>query len=169
MPIEPAKPPAPAAKARKPAAIAPTRTSRRDTRENAINEVGGGISLIAAMKGWYADAGTIAMHGPKFAKELALVADDNEQIATWLDYLTQSGPWLGVMKAALPMILQFAANHGRIDVSKLPPDAGVVEPKILEERVRAEMRNASARVLAEIRQIEQQTADLERTVLREAM
>ena len=168
MTIKPAVPPAP--KARKPVAVtASPRLSRRDLREAAVNEVGGAFSLIAVMKGWYADAGAVATHGPKFSHELALVADSNEQIASVLDYLTQTGPWVGVIKAGLPLILQLSANHGRIDATKLPPDSGIVEPKILEERVRAEMRNASARVLAEIREIERQTADMDRKNLQAAM
>lgn len=170
MPIEPARPSVPASRTRKTSiAAASPRTTRREARENAVNELGGAFSLIAVMKGWYADAGAVATHGPRFAKELALVADSNEQVGTWLDYLTQGGPWVGVVKAGLPLLLQLSANHGRIDATKLPPDSGIVEPKILEERVRAEMRNASARVLAEIREIEQQTATLERQTLREAM
>lgn len=167
MAIEPAKPPAP--KTRKITPAPSPRISRREARENAVNEIGGGFALIAAMKGWYADAGTIGMHGPKFAHELALVADDNEQVGTFLDYLTQSGPWLGVIKVGLPMILQFAANHGRIDTAKLPADSGIIEPKMLEERVKAEMRNASEKIRAEIRMLEQQTADMQRSNLQAAM
>lgn len=169
MPIEKATPPAPAARKKTAAVAATPRISRREAREAAINEVGGAVSLIAVMKGWFADAGAIAAHGPKFASEMALVAESDEHVATWLDYLTQSGPWLGATKALLPLILQLAANHGRIDATKLPPDAGILEPKLLEERVRAEMRNASARVMAEIRQMEQQTEEMQRTILREAM
>jgi len=169
MPIEPAKPAAPAAKTRKITPAASPRQSRREARENAVNEIGGGLALIAAMKGWYADAGTIGMHGPKFAHELALVADDNEQVGTWLDYLTQSGPWLGVIKVSLPMFLQFAANHGKIDTSKLPAESGVLDPAVLEHRVKAEMLNASAKIRAEIAALEQQTADIQRDGLRVAM
>jgi hypothetical protein len=120
-------------------------------------------SLIAVMRGSYADAGAIAQHGPGVAKETADLADGNERIASWLDYLTEAGPYLGLTKAMLPLILQLAANHGKIDAKNLPPESGIIDPRILEEKVKAEMALASAKVLSEIRAIQAQAEQAQRS------
>jgi hypothetical protein len=97
------------------------------------------IGLFLCMKGAYADAGAIAQHGPGLARETALLAESNPRIASVVDYLTEAGPYMGIIVVALPLALQLAANHGRIDASKMPPGSGVLPPEILEAKVKAEM------------------------------
>jgi len=118
------------------------------------------------MKGWYADAGAIAQHGPGFTRGIADMAEGNDTLASWLDYLTQAGPYTEIFAAGLPLVLQLAANHGKIDPSKLPPESGILEPKVLEERVKAEMALASARVLQEIRSIQAQAEQAQAETIR---
>lgn len=169
MPVNPApKPTAPASRTpRKPVTNpAPIRSARADVRKEALDGIGKLASLLAVMKGWYADAGAIAQHGPGFTRGIADMAESNDTLASWLDYLTQSGPYMEIMAAGLPLALQLAANHGRLDPSKLPPDSGIVEPRILEERVKAEMALASARVLAEIRSIQAQAEQAQTETLK---
>ena len=158
MPVNPpAKPSAPASRTpRKPVQATPIRSSRAEARKEALDGIGRIASLVAVMKGWYADAGAIAQHGPGFTRGIADMAESNDKLASWLDYLTESGPYMEIFAAGLPLALQLAANHGKIDPTKLPPESGIVEPKILEERVKAEMALASARVLQEIRSIQAQ-------------
>jgi hypothetical protein len=139
----------------------PITSSRARAREEALNDWNRLGSLICVMRGWYADAGAIAEHGPGFTHEVATLAEGNEKVAKYLDYLTETGPMMGILSAGLPLILQFAANHGRIDAEKLPPEAGIIKPEILEERVKAEMKLANARMLAEIKAIHAQAAELD--------
>lgn len=169
MPVEPATPKTPAAKTPRARTVSTIGKTRTVIREEALAGIGQMLSLGAVMKGWYADAGAIAQHGPALCHELALMGESNEQVASWLDYLTQAGPAMGLMKAGLPLIMQFAANHGRLDVKNLPPEAGIIEPELLEKKVRAEMEVASASILAEIRQLEKKAAEARQVIQAEAM
>jgi len=130
-------------------------------RREALTGIGQLASLFAVVRGQYADAGAIAEHGPKLSVELANLGDGNETIASWLDYLCQSGPYMGILSAGLPFFLQLAVNHGRIDYTKLPPDSGIKDPLVLEKRVKAEMEFARAKILDEIKEIEARTRALQ--------
>jgi hypothetical protein len=98
------------------------------------------------MRGSYADAGAIAQHGPGISQETAKLAEQNESVANVIDYLTQAGPYMGLVSVVLPFVLQLAVNHNRIDASKLSPDLGVLPPDVLEKRVRTEMESKRAEV-----------------------
>jgi hypothetical protein len=131
--------------ARKPALSAPV--SRMAGREEALTGVGKITSLLLAMRGGYADAGAIAQHGPPIAHEAAALAETDTRIASWIDYLTEAGPYMGLTMAILPLAMQLAANHGRLDASKLPPESGVVSPGVLEARVKADMETTRLQFL----------------------
>jgi hypothetical protein len=160
MPVEPASK-TPATPARRKPSIAQTiHRSRNELRREALTGIGQLGSLLCVVKGQYADAGAIAEHGPKLSAEIANLGDGNETIASWLDYLCQSGPYMGLLSAGLPFLLQLAVNHGKIDYTKLPPDSGIKDPVVLEKRVKAEMEYARAQILEEIRDIEKRTRSL---------
>jgi hypothetical protein len=168
VPVEPARPSAPAA--RKPSVssgrtVAPVHSVRTTTRENGLTDWAKLFSLGAVMRGWYADAGAISEHGPKLAHEIALMAESNEQFAKYCDYLTETGPIMGIASAFLPLALQLLANHGRIDASKLPPEAGIVKPELLEKKVRAEMELANAQILKKIQEITQEAEKTQRELI----
>jgi len=107
------------------------------------------------MIGKYADAAAIADHGPNISREAASLAQQNEKIGQWIDYLTEAGPYAGLITAVLPLALQLLANHGRIDHSKVP---GVSDPRVLETKIQAEMLRAAA---AEKQQYEAEIASME--------
>lgn len=160
MPVQQRPAPAKRASPARPAATGHAVISARTAgRESALNDWGKLGQMLCVMRGLYADAGAIAEHGPKLTHEVALMGDDNEAIARWLDYLTESGPVMGAFAAGLPLLMQFMANHGRIDAEKLPPEAGIVKPAILEERVKAGMELANSKILLELQAIRKQTAD----------
>jgi hypothetical protein len=115
-------------------------------RAEALNGLGQITALVLVMRGAYADAGAIAQHGPGISQETAKLADQNESIANLIDYLTQAGPYMGLVSVVLPFVLQLAVNHNRIDAAKLSPDLGVLPPDVLEKRVRAEMEAKRAEV-----------------------
>ena len=141
MPIDTAPAPAaPKTPARKTAPRTPPRPADRTAaRKENLDGVGKIVSLICVMRGQYADAGAIAQHGPGITSEIASLADQNEKIASWVDYLSGTGPYMGVAVIALPLIMQLLVNHGKMDADKLPPDSGIIEPALLERKVRAEM------------------------------
>lgn len=126
-------------------------TSARTEALNGLGQIG---ALVLVMRGSYADAGAIAQHGPGISAETAKLAEQNESIANLIDYLTQAGPYMGLVSVVLPLVLQLAVNHNRIDASKLSPELGVLPPDILEKRVRTEMEAKRAEVT---RQFEEAT------------
>lgn len=160
-PATPAKTPKRRNTTQAPPAVAIHSTKTRD-RKMALDDLGRMASLFFVMKGQYADAGAIAQHGDNVTQEIALLGENNETVSKFLDYLTQTGPFFGILTAGMPLLLQLAANHNKIDASKLPPETGVVSPAVLEERVKADMELAQASMMAEIAKIRQQTANAQR-------
>jgi hypothetical protein len=106
------------------------------------------------MRGLYADAGAFSQHGPAVATEVAALAEQNEKIASWVDYLSEAGPYMGLAVATLPLVMQLLANHGRLDIDKLPADSGIVDPKILERKVKVDMKVARDKIIREIEEAE---------------
>lgn len=145
----------PAEKSRVPAKRAVPKTSaakvpasRTADREESLNGLGAMVSVALVMKNQLADAGAVATHGGKISHEVALIAEDNEQIAKVVDYLSEAGPYMGLMMAVLPLALQVAANHGKLDPAALPQGMGIVPPDLLEMQVRAEAEAHEKRLRA---------------------
>lgn len=94
------------------------------------------LQLVSVFKGWYADAATYAMHGPKASASAAEYAEQNRYLAKGLDFLDILGPAFVLADVLLPMALQIGVNH-----KKLPADAlvnfGVVSPELLEAQAKA--------------------------------
>jgi hypothetical protein len=117
-------------------------------------DVNGLFQMAAAaciMKGAYADAGAINMHAPKISEELAKLADQNEQVSKLLDYLTAAGPYSGIIVAVLPLALQLAANHERINPDAAAGLGGVLTKADLEAHVKAEIEKQRTTMLQEIK------------------
>lgn len=89
------------------------------------------------MGGLHADAGAFATHGPKIASEAASLAESDENVAKVLDYLTQTGPYTGLIVVCMPLVFQILANHRMIAADKLS-NIGVIKPETLTAQVRAE-------------------------------
>jgi hypothetical protein len=99
------------------------------------------IGLLARKQ--YADAGAIRNHGPGISREIVILADSDDRVATFVDYLTTAGPYTGLMMAVLPLVLQIAANHGRIDADKTMMP-GIVPPAELEREVKQSITDKNA-------------------------
>jgi hypothetical protein len=110
-----------------------------------LGQLGQGVCIMA---GLYADAGTIGQYWGPVATELANVAamEGNEWLAKPIDLLIQVGPFGALLAAILPMGLQFAANHGKIDATRVAGQ-GIVPPEVLEAQMRAEMSRMQADAL----------------------
>lgn len=151
----PERPPAPkarAASAKAVPSISPEQriASRREAGEGLLQMLAFGCTL----KGWTADAGAIAKHGPRLAEEAAKVAEHDETTAKCLDFLGMVGPLGGLLTAALPLGLQLIANRRIVPAAALS-SMGVVEPEVLEAEMRAAM-------LAQQLAAKQQAAEQER-------
>jgi hypothetical protein len=154
VPIDatPAAPKAPAQ--RKQPARAVTRQDKTAGRRENVDGIFKLVSLLCVMRGGYADAGAFAQHGPPVAKEVADLAETNDKIASWVDYLSEAGPYMGLAVATLPLVMQLLANHGRLDVDKLPADSGIIDPKVLERKVKVDMKAARDKIIREIEEAE---------------
>lgn len=121
--------------------------------------MGQAAALVLLIRKQFADAQAIGMHVPAIAEEAASIADTNETWAKWLDYFSISGPYAGLVKATLPLVLQLMVNH-----DKLPAEAGsalgVISPKMLEEAGKAEMELAEAALVTEITRKRQEAEKL---------
>lgn len=166
MPVDltarPSQPKAPPAKRRTAQAQPQAQpVSRQVAREDALNGIGRISALLLCLRGAYADAGAVAHHAPPFFHETAVLAETDDKIASVIDYLTEAGPYMGLVATGLPLVMQILANHGRIDASRLPPESGVIAPDALAARVKADMekqRFEFLRQAEESRQASEQAA-----------
>jgi len=122
-------------------------------RLDAVN----GLFQIAQMGlvigGQYADAGAIGMHGEAISTEIVALADQNAKIAKSVDYLTEVGPYAGLVAALLPFAMQLAANHKAIPAEKVP---GVMQPEVLEMQMRTEVKKQAMRQMQEAEQAQRE-------------
>ena len=81
----------------------------------------------------FADAGAVAMHVPNIAREIALLAETQEQVAALVDPLIKVGPYFGLVTAVLPLLLQVGVNHGRVPAGAM----GTVPAVTLSAQVEA--------------------------------
>jgi hypothetical protein len=157
VPIDTATAPAPRAPARKTPAGRPAPARPQDKTAERRENLDGILKIVSyacVMRGQYADAGAFSQHGPGVATEVASLAETNEKIASWVDYLSEAGPYMGLAMATLPLVMQILANHKRLDPGKLPPDSGIIEPALLERKVRADMLTARRAMEAQIAESE---------------
>jgi hypothetical protein len=149
MPVDTTrKPSSPARKTAPAAKPAPLPPPSRETELTGYLQVG---SLVCVMKGWYADAGALSVHGPAFVHELADMAEHDEKVAKIVDYFVTAGPYSKLLAAALPLILQFGVNHGRISADAAG-SGGIVPPETLEARVKADIARIQAEAIREARE-----------------
>jgi hypothetical protein len=104
------------------------------------------------MREWFADAGALQIHWPNVARETASLADQDERIGKAIDYLVSAGPYAGLLTAVLPLGMQIAANHGRIDANAASGLGGVMPKEMLEAKVKADMEKAKAEFIRQTRE-----------------
>jgi hypothetical protein len=95
--------------------------------------------------GRLADAGTIQMYWPAFAAELAAVGEKQEEIGKILDPLTRVGPYANLIAVGLPMLYQFAVNHGKATAGGM----GSVSPELIASKIETQIAQAEAASLRE--------------------
>jgi hypothetical protein len=134
----------------------------KDRREG-VEGVFSVASMVALMRGMYADAGAFSLHGGKIARETMLLGKSNEQIGKVLDILGQAGPYTGIIFATIPLVAQLAVNHGRIDADKAAGIQGVMSPAALEAKVKAELAEMELEALKQQKAAEATLSELRLT------
>lgn len=119
-----------------------------EKREEGINGVGQLAVAGCLLAKQYADAGAIGKYWGPIARETAKLADTNEGVAKVVDFITEIGPYGGLILAALPLVMQLMANHGMI-ASDNAIGGQVVPPAVLEAQMKAEMARMQAEALRE--------------------
>lgn len=140
-----AKPP-PARKPREPKPAAPVVSA--DVTTARVDALIGLSSIPVAAciaTGRLADAGTIQMYWPSFARELGKLGERQEEIGKLLDPLTKVGPYADIIAVALPMCYQFAVNHGKAK----PGGMGSVSPELIASKIETQIAQAEAESLRE--------------------
>lgn len=103
----------------------------------------------------FADAGAVALHVPGIAREVAKLAENQEQVAALVDPLIKVGPYTGLVAAVLPFLLQIGVNHGRVPAGAM----GTVPASSLSAQVEAGLAQAELQALT--RQMEAERASAE--------
>ncbi len=141
-------------------------------REECVAQLGmfAQVPLIATRQ--FADAGAIGVYWPSIAHELAVLAETQEPIARVIDPLMTVGPYAGLIAAALPMVMQFAVNHGRIkpgsmrtvpaSVLQAQVETSMAQTELHALRMQQEAEEQAARARAEIQQSRDAVAKAER-------
>jgi hypothetical protein len=133
---------------KKPAA--PQDTERRDNRVKTLDGYSQILQAGCLMAGLHADAETIDMHAPPLLSAVADIGDHHQGFGEALDRSDAFGPYLALAVAAVPMVLQFMANHGRIDATKTSV-GGIVPPDQLANRRQAKLAKAQAEMIRQQR------------------
>ena len=115
------------------------------------------------------DAATIGIHWPHVAREVASLADSQEVIAKFIDPLIKVGPYTGLVTAVLPMVMQFAVNHGRVAAGAMGTvpanslaaqmEASLAAVEIESLRAQLEAEKAAQSMRDEIKRARKEMAD----------
>jgi len=140
----------------RPAAARAPKQSMRQQREEAVAGFGqlAQAPLIALHQ--YADAGAIGLHWPNVAREVASLADSQEQVARLIDPLIKIGPYTGLITAILPLILQIGVNHNRVPAGAM----GTVPAASLSAQVETAMAAIELQALQQQAEAEMQAQQL---------
>jgi hypothetical protein len=147
--------PAPPAKTRTPARSAtpkkladqkPVDTTKKEARVATLTGYSEILQAGLLMFGQFADAETLDLHGAPFLAAVADMGDHHEAFGASLDKADALGPYMALAVAAIPMVMQFMANHGRIDASKIS-FGGIVPPDQLMHRRQAKLMEAQAEMI----------------------
>ena len=140
--------------------------SQHQRRREGVEGLGQAASLILLVRKQFADAAAVGMHAPPIAEEMAKIADSNDTWAKWLDYFSMTGPYAGLVKASLPLMLQIMANHGTIP-TEAGAALGVVSPRTLELKGKVEQEKVEAALLLSIQEARRETEQMRSQLLKD--
>jgi hypothetical protein len=131
------------------------KNSKRTERATGLNNIAQVISAGLVMFGQFADSEAIATYAPGVCYQSAIVAEDHESFANFLDQADVATPYVALAMATIPLALQIMVNHGRIKPEKAS-GMGVMSPEMLETRAKARLAKRQAEMLRQQRQFEEQ-------------
>jgi hypothetical protein len=154
MPIT--APQAPAAKTPRANAArpAPSQTAKLEGRAEAVDGILQLGAAVCVLTRNHADAQAIDDHRTDISIECAKVAADNEQFGNLLDRLSNVGPYAGLLTAVMPLALQLAVNHKRMEAGVM----GTVSPEVLEAKVKADIAEKKTAALQSAHEAQQRAA-----------
>lgn len=129
------------------------KNEKRMQRANSLNSIAQIISGGLLMFGQYADSETVLTYAPGMCFQSAVIAEDHEAFANFLDQAEVATPYLGLAMASIPMVLQVMANHGRIKPEKAS-GMGVMSPDMLERRAQTRLARRQTEILRQQREAE---------------
>lgn len=158
MPITNAPPPTRNIGAAKPRPAKQAPETRE--REEALNGLGqlAQVPLLATKQ--YADAAAFSLHWPNISKEVAKLAESQEQVAKLIDPLIQVGPYTGLITALLPFVMQLAVNHRMVAAGAL----GTVPAQSLSAQMETAMVRAELEALKTQRDAEHEAAAVRKEI-----
>jgi hypothetical protein len=130
--------------------VKPADTKRREARVKTLDGYSQILQAGFLMTGQLADAETVDMHAPPLLGAIADIGDHHEGFGEALDRSDAFGPYLALAVAAIPMALQFMANHGRIDATKTSV-GGILPPDQLANRRQVKLMKAQAEMIRQQR------------------
>jgi|SRR5579862_4949957 len=114
----------------------------------------------------FADAGAVSLYVPGIAREIAELAETQEQVAAFVDPLIKAGPYFGLVTAVLPLVMQVAVNHGRFAAGAMGTvpavslaaqvEAGLARQELEALTVQLEAEKAAAAMREEIAEARRQ-------------
>jgi hypothetical protein len=107
-------------------------------REEALTGLGGLTQVPLMAMGQLADAVTVGQHWPNVSREVAKLAETQEEIGRFIDPLIKVGPFAALITVTIPMVMQFLVNHKLMKAGV----AGSVPPEALAAQMEAAMANA---------------------------
>lgn len=151
---------------RKPAAPARKATSAKPESLASVREKGlmgwAQIGQLACMwRGYLTDVGAISMHAPGICHEVAVMAEDNEQIAKGVDTLVAAGPYTALIASVLPLVVQLGVNHKRLPESVAGAD-GILPPDVLENQVKLNIERAKMEAAIAANQAREEMEEMQR-------
>lgn len=169
MPLVGTVPPPPAKRAASKSAAPAKKLAEQkpiDTtvKEKRLETLKGYSEILQAgflMFGQFADAETIDIHGGPLLSAVADLGDHHEQFGATLDKADVLGPYMALAVASIPLVMQFAANHGRIDATKTSL-GGVVPPEQLAHRRQAKLLKAQTDMIRAQRAAEEMNLEAQR-------
>ena len=124
-------------------------------REEALNGIGQIVQVPLIATKQFADAGALSLYWPPIAKEVAILAESNEQIAKLIDPLIQVGPYTALIAATLPFVMQLAVNHGMV----APGAMGTVPAQVLSAQIETAMLRSELEAMKAQKEAEDQSRE----------
>lgn len=145
--------------ARKAAPVTPSQRLMKKTEERArgLEGIGQLVSAGFLFARQPADAITVNKYWPAISLETARLAEDNPQLASQVDKLIVVGPYTAIIEAALPMFLQLAVNHGKLDATSVE-SLGVVSRKTMMAKAQVAIMQAEVEAMREQVEMERERA-----------